>query len=156
MKKVFTGLILLILSSSIFAQVDKKGVQNSINKRAKEYEKIAKSIWDWAEMGYQEEKSSNLLKKILSDQEFNIKSGVANIPTAFTASYGSGLPIIAILGEYDALPGLSQKRVPYKISAGGKAGHACGHHLFGTASAAAAIEIKNYLKESMLDFYLQN
>ena len=69
MKKVFTGLILLILSNSIFAQVDKKGVQNSINKRAKEYEKIVKSIWDWAEMGYQEEKSSALLQKTLSNAE---------------------------------------------------------------------------------------
>ena len=111
-----------------------------IDSKKNFYSSIAQQIWSFAEMGYQEEKSSNLLKKILSDQEFNIKSGVANIPTAFTASYGSGLPIIAILGEYDALPGLSQKRVPYKISAGGKAGHACGHHLFGTASAAAGPE----------------
>ena len=55
-------------------------------------------------MGYQEKKSSDLLKKILSEEDFNIESGVANIPTAFIASYGNGLPIIAILGEYDALP----------------------------------------------------
>ena len=81
MKKVFTGLILLILSNSIFAQVDKKGVQNSINKRAKEYEKIAKSIWDWAEMGYQEEKSSALLQKTLSNAGFNVESDFVECPS---------------------------------------------------------------------------
>ena len=58
-----------------------------------------------------------LIKK--KEEDFNIESGVANIPTAFIASYGNGLPIIAILGEYDELPGLSQQRVPYQISAGG-------------------------------------
>ncbi|HMB63348.1 MAG TPA: amidohydrolase, partial [Eudoraea sp.] len=70
------------------------------------------------------------------------------IPTAFVAEYGSGSPVIAILGEYDALPGLSQQAVPEKISAGKKAGHACGHHLFGTASAAAAIAVKDWFKGS--------
>ena len=98
-------------------------------------------------MGYQEEQSSALLQKTLKEQGFQIEAGVAEIPTAFVASYGSGSPVIAILGEYDALPGLSQKAVPYKASNNGKAGHACGHHLFGTASAAAAIAIKNYLQK---------
>ena len=149
MKKVFTGLILLILSNSIFAQVDKKGVQNSINKRAKEYEKIAKSIWDWAEMGYQEEKSSALLQKTLSNAGFNVESGVAEIPTAFLAEYGSGSPIIGILAEFDALPGISQEvSTERKPILGQEAGHACGHHLFGTASTAAAIAIKNHLKKT--------
>ena len=149
MKKVFTGLILLILSNSIFAQVDKKGVQNSINKRAKEYEKIAKSIWDWAEMGYQEEKSSALLQKTLSNAGFNVESGVAEIPTAFLAEYGSGSPIIGILAEFDALPGISQEvSTERKPILGQEAGHACGHHLFGTASTAAAIAIKDHLKKT--------
>lgn len=149
MKKVFTGLILLILSNSIFAQVDKKGVQNSINKRAKEYEKIAKSIWDWAEMGYQEEKSSALLQKTLSNAGFNVESGVAEIPTAFLAEYGSGSPIIGILAEFDALPGISQEvSTERKPILGQEAGHACGHHLFGTASTAAAIAIKDHLKKN--------
>ena len=149
MKKVFTGLILLILSNSIFAQVDKKGVQNSIDKRAKEYEKIAKSIWDWAEMGYQEEKSSTLLQKTLSNAGFSVESGVAEIPTAFLAEYGSGSPIIGILAEFDALPGISQEvSTERKPILGQEAGHACGHHLFGTASTAAAIAIKNHLKKT--------
>ena len=73
------------------------------------------------------------MQKTLNDEGFKVSKGVAGIPTAFVATYGSGTPVIAILGEYDALPGLSQKAVPYKLSNDGKAGHACGHHLFGTA-----------------------
>ena len=96
-------------------------------------------------MGYQEAESSALLQKTLKDEGFKIEKGVAEIPTAFVATFGSSGPVIAILGEFDALPGLSQKALPYKVSNNGKAGHACGHHLFGTASAAAAIALKNYL-----------
>ena len=99
-------------------------------------------------MGYLEEKSSALLQKTLSDQGFEIKKGVAGIPTAFVAEYGNGSPVIAILGEYDALPGLSQQAVPEKKTANGAAGHACGHHLFGTASSAAAIAAKEWLKST--------
>jgi aminobenzoyl-glutamate utilization protein B len=105
-------------------------------------------IWDLAEMGYLEEQSSSLLQETLSNEGFTIKKGVANIPTAFIAEYGSGLPIIAILGEFDALPGLSQQAIPEKKSANGDAGHACGHHLFGTASAAAAISVKQWMQST--------
>ena len=141
-------LFVFFVSFLSFSQKKFSKILKNIDNKKTYYSSIAQDIWSFAEMGYQEEKSSDLLKKILSDEDFNIESGVAKIPTAFIATYGKGLPIIAILGEYDALPGLSQQRVPYKISAGGKAGHACGHHLFGTASAAAAIEIKNYLIEN--------
>ncbi len=137
-----------LVSFLSFGQRKYDKILKNIENKNNYYSSIAQQIWSFSEMGYQEEKSSNLLKKTLSDEEFKIQSGVANIPTAFIASYGSGFPIIAIIGEYDALPGLSQKRVSYKISAGGNAGHACGHHLFGTASAAAAIELKNYLKKN--------
>ena len=88
------------------------GIENKINK----YELTAMKIWDLAEMGYQEKESSALLQKLLKEEGFVIESGLAGIPTAFVASYGSGYPEIAILGEYDALPGLSQKAKPYKIS----------------------------------------
>ncbi|SVA72780.1 uncharacterized protein METZ01_LOCUS125634, partial [marine metagenome] len=151
MKKKYCIAIIygLIISVGLNAQSNKKDVQKAIDKRAKKYETIAKSIWSWAEVGYQEEKSSGLLKKTLSDEGFNIEAGVAEIPTAFIAEYGSGRPIIGILAEFDALPGISQdvatKRKP--IIEGG-AGHACGHHLFGTASTAAAIAVKDYLKKS--------
>lgn len=112
------------------------------------YKGIALQIWNYAEVGYKEEKSSALLQKALSDNGFNIKAGVAGMPTAFVASYGSGKPVIAILAEFDALPGLSQEAVPEKKPIEGKnAGHGCGHHLFGTASVAAGIEIKKMLAE---------
>jgi aminobenzoyl-glutamate utilization protein B len=112
-----------------------------------EYSKMAMQIWEYAEMGYQEVKSSALLQNKLNEAGFTIQAGVAGIPTAFIAEYNNGGPVIAILGEYDALPGLSQKALPYKVTNEGRGGHACGHHLFGTASAAAAISLKKYIKK---------
>ena len=120
-----------------------------IQDRAKQYETIAKSIWDWSELGYQEKKSSFLLQKTLKDEGFTIQAGVADIPTAFIAEYGSGFPIIGVLAEFDALPGISQEVATVrKPIANKKGGHACGHHLFGTASTAAAITIKKYLTKT--------
>ncbi len=127
------------------AQKKVDDVLKKLDGQAESYGAIAQSIWDMAEMGYQEEKSSALLQQTLSDAGFNIKTGVAGIPTAFIAEYGAGAPVIGIMGEYDALPGLSQQAVPEKMSAGKAAGHACGHHLFGTASTAAAIAVKDWM-----------
>ena len=128
------------------AQKTKVDALKSIDTKADAYGDIALQIWDWAEMGYQEEKSSALLQKTLSNAGFTVEKGVAEIPTAFVAEYGEGGPVIGILGEFDALPGLSQQAVPEKKSAGAAAGHACGHHLFGTASAGAAIAVKDWLE----------
>ena len=144
MKTIFTSLLMLVISS-VFSQKQYDRILKSIDDRKSKYSSIAQQIWSFAEVGYQEKNSSSLLQKTLFDEGFSITPGVAEIPTAFIASYGSGSPVIAILGEYDALPGLSQQAVPYKLSNNGKAGHACGHHLFGTASAAAAIALKNYI-----------
>ncbi|MBX3147057.1 MAG: amidohydrolase [Gemmatimonadales bacterium] len=109
---------------------------------------IARRIWGLAEVGYQETKSSALLQEQLRAAGFRIEAGVAGIPTAFVASWGSGQPVIGILGEYDALPGLSQDSVPErKILLEGGSGHGCGHHLFGVASAAAAIAVKDWLQQ---------
>jgi len=139
----------LFLINVCFSQNNKQEIHDSIEIKTKEYENIAKSIWNWAELGYQEEKSSALLKETLKNEGFSVTSGVAEIPTAFVAEYGSGRPIIGILAEYDALPGISQevatKRKPILDQVGG---HACGHHLFGTASTAAAIAVKKYLDQS--------
>ena len=99
--KVLSCAGLLIISQLGFAQTTKKAVHKSIENRIKEYEKIAKSIWEWAEVGYQEEKSASLLKTTLAKEGFNIESSVAEIPTAFVAEYGSGKPIIGVLAEYD-------------------------------------------------------
>jgi len=91
-------LFIFSVSSFSFSQKKYDKTFKNIDDKKNYYSSIAQDIWSFAEMGYQEEKSSNLLKKILSEQGFNIKSGVANIPTAFIASYGKGFPIIAILG----------------------------------------------------------
>ena len=122
-----------------------------IQSRYADYKKIALQIWEYAEVGYKEVKSSALLQKTLSDNGFTVKAGVADIPTAFVATYGSGSPVIGILAEFDALPGLAQQAVPEKTPIEGKnAGHGCGHNLFGTASVAAGIEIKQLIAEKKL------
>lgn len=149
MKSNYTLLILLVLSVALplQAQSEKKALQ-TIDNQTDKYEDIALQIWEWAEMGYQETKSSALLQKTLKDAGFAVTAGIADIPTAFVAEFGTGGPVIAILGEFDALPGLSQKAEPQKASAGQIGGHACGHHLFGTASTAAAIALKDWLISS--------
>ena len=147
MNKFFLlNVVVLFCLLSLHAQKTKSDALKSIDVKADTYGKIALQIWDWAEMGYQEEKSSALLQETLSNAGFSIKKGIAEIPTAFMAEYGEGSPVIGVLGEFDALPGLSQQAVPEKKSAGAAAGHACGHHLFGTASSAAAIAVKDWMK----------
>jgi aminobenzoyl-glutamate utilization protein B len=119
-----------------------------ISQKEKQYGALAKQIWNYAEIGYQEVKSSALLQEQLKKEGFKVQAGVADIPTAFTATFGEGKPVIGILGEFDALPGLSQDSVPVKKAIGGIAGHACGHHLFGVGSMASAIAVKNWLVQS--------
>lgn len=137
--------ILFLVSISVFGQKNKK-ITTDLDHKKDFYSTIAQKIWGYAEMGFQEEKSATLLQETLSNEGFTVTKGVAGMPTAFIAEYGEGKPVIALLGEYDALPGLSQEAVPEKKLGGKAAGHACGHHLFGTASMAAAIEVKNWLK----------
>lgn len=146
--KIIPTLVSFLCLSLMTAQKTKDEVLKKLELKKSEYGTIAQNIWQFAEMGYQEEKSSALLQNMLSEEGFSIKKGVAGIPTAFIAEYGSGSPIIAILGEYDALPGLSQKAIPRKESLGKAAGHACGHHLFGTASTAAAIAVKEWMQSN--------
>lgn len=110
-------------------------------------ERVARQLWEWAEVGYQETKSSALLQSELEANGFTVKEGVAGIPTAFIAEYGTGGPVIAILGEFDALPGLSQSASPLREIVEGKhAAHACGHNLFGAGSLTAAIAIRQWLE----------
>ncbi|MFT4156152.1 amidohydrolase [Parafilimonas sp.] len=112
------------------------------------YKNIALQIWGFAETGFKETQSSSLLQKTLKENGFTVEAGVAGMPTAFVASYGSGKPVIGILAEFDALPGLSQDSVPVKTSLNKEAGHACGHHLFGTASVASAIQLKKIIEQN--------
>lgn len=124
----------------------KLSMNASLQQKYGHYKDIALKIWDYAEIGYKEEKSTALLQKELRENGFTVESGVAGIPTAFVATYGSGSPVIGILAEYDALPGIMQEAVPERKVADGKiAGHACGHHLFGTASVAAGIQLKQQM-----------
>ena len=149
------GLIItLSLNTSLLAQSNaamKKATLQQLDARLPEYQSIAQRIWEFAEVGYKETKSSNLLQEILRKEGFRVEAGVAGMPTAFIASYGSGSPVIALLAEYDALPGLSQQGIPEKKSIPGQdAGHGCGHNLFGTASAASAIAIKQWMDAGQL------
>lgn len=138
--------LFLITHLSIFAQ-DRTTVLKDLDKNFSLYSDIAQQIWTFAEVGYQEEQSSALLQKHLKEAGFKIQKGVADIPTAFIAEYGSGEPIIGILAEFDALPGISQTAAPSReVMKEGAAGHACGHHLFGAGSTAAAIAVKNWLQ----------
>ena len=104
---------------------------------------LSDQVWAFAETGYKETKSAEALASTLEDAGFSLDRGVAEIPTAFVASYGVQKPIIAILGEYDALPGLSQEVASEKkpIEENGN-GHGCGHNLLGTAALAAALAVK--------------
>ncbi len=139
-------IILLLFNAFAIAQKTKPEVFKSIDANADLYSGIAQKIWNFAEVGFQETQSSALLQQTLKDAGFQVEPGVAGMPTAFIATYGSGKPVIGILGEFDALPGVAQEAVPeLKPIAGQKAGHACGHHLFGTASSAAAIAVKDWL-----------
>ncbi|MDC9721287.1 MAG: amidohydrolase [Urechidicola sp.] len=144
--KKYIFIAILLTTVLVFGQKTKKDILQELDNKNEFYSSIAMNIWEYAEVGYQEEKSSALLQETLKKEGFTLKVGVAGMPTAFIAEYGSGSPIIAFLGEYDALPGLSQQATSEKISNGKIAGHACGHHLLGTASTAAAISIKNWLK----------
>ncbi len=154
----FTLFLLLSLSLSLNLLAQKKPTVTKddqyktqasaeIQLHYDQYKNMALQIWDYAEVGYKEVKSSALLQTTLRENGFTVESGVAGIPTAFVATYGSGKPVIAILAEFDALPGLSQTNVPEKTSAGKDAGHACGHHLFGVASVASGIAIKKLIEE---------
>ncbi|MGH8131179.1 MAG: amidohydrolase [Steroidobacteraceae bacterium] len=149
MKAVVFCIALSALASTAEAADSGDGLREFLASRAGRDAKIARSIWDWAEVGYQEVKSSALLQKELSRAGFKVEAGVAGIPTAFVASAGKGEPVIGILAEFDALPGITQDAVPDRKPIEDKlSGHACGHHLFGTASASAAIALADWLKTS--------
>ena len=140
------SLACLLFAAPVLAS---EGVLTSIESRSQQLTELSDYIWDLAEVGYQETRSSAALKDMMSAEGFTIQSKVADIPTAFVASYGSGEPVIAIMGEFDALPGISQAAMPFEQKIAGKnAAQACGHHLFGTGSAGAAIAVKEWLERT--------
>ena len=130
---------------------NKEAALATLNSAYEADKKTAFQIWEYAEVGYKEVKSAALHIQHLRDAGFTVETGVAGIPTAFVATYGSGSPAIGILAEYDALPGINQSKSPERDPIIGKnAGHACGHHLFGTASISAGIAIKELIAAGKL------
>lgn len=130
---------------------DKQQLLTYLDNQQEEMISISDSIWAAAEVAFEESASSRLLADYAESQGFRVERGVAGMPTAFVATYGSGKPVIGILGEFDALPGISQKAQPTKEPLqAGAAGHGCGHNLFGTASLGAAVAIKKLIEDGTI------
>jgi aminobenzoyl-glutamate utilization protein B len=148
-------LAILVVGNSAEAKKNVKGSQKAkvaidyLNSNFATYDKLQKTIWANPELGFLEENSSGLLKQHLRENGFTIEEGVAGMPTAFVATYGSGQPVIGFLAEFDALPGLSQDTVPYRkpLKENGS-GHGCGHNTLGVASTAAAVSLSKWLAEN--------
>jgi len=129
----------------------KRAAVAAVDQHAQALTELSDQIWAFAETALLEHRSAKLLADFAEAQGFEVKRGISGMPTAFVASYGSGRPIIAIMGEYDALPGVSQKAVPEQSPlAEGAAGHACGHNLFGAASLGAALAVKQQIAAGKL------
>jgi aminobenzoyl-glutamate utilization protein B len=130
----------------------KRAAVESIDRQRARLTALSDRIWRYAETALRETRSAKELADFAEGQGFRVERGVAGMPTAFVASYGSGRPLIGILGEYDALPGISQKAQPVKEPLeAGAAGHGCGHNLFGVASLAAAIAVKERIASGDLE-----
>lgn len=141
---------LIVLLTAQYVSADDEGMTTAfLDNRYQETADLARALWDYAEVGYQETRSSALMQKTLADEGFSITAGVAGIPTAFVAEYGNSGPVIGILAEFDALPGINQDAVETRSPIEGKgAGHACGHNLFGAGSVSAAIAVRHWLQET--------
>ena len=153
--RIFTLTFFAIISLSQLKGQSIKSIKNEIKSSVENQRnaliKVSDAIWEAAETSLEEFESSKLLKDYARQNGFEITENVADIPTAFMAKYGSGKPVIGILGEFDANAGISQKRQPTKEARiDGGAGHGCGHNLFGTASLGAAIAIKEQIEKGSL------
>jgi aminobenzoyl-glutamate utilization protein B len=150
MKKIILLALMAISFQAINAQkvnAHKKAIIASVEKHQEALIAISDSIWALAETAFEEDKSAEILASYAESNGFTVSRGVAGIPTAFTATYGSGSPVISVLGEFDALPGISQKAQPTKEFLNeGAAGHGCGHNLFGAGSLGAAIAVKELIE----------
>jgi len=143
---LFASLALATTAPAQWSATERDALLQRMDTQAAHFGDLSKQIWEFAEVGYRETRSSALLRDELKNAGFAITERVADIPTAFTAQWGSGHPVIGILGEYDALPGLEQEAVPVKRPLrANNPGHGCGHNLFGAASAFAAIAVKEQL-----------
>lgn len=154
MKIRYLVILLFTLPSLVAAGIDstKKEAVESIDRQSGQLIELSDQVWAFAETALMEYQSSALLADYAEAQGFEVTRGVAGLPTAFTARYGSGRPVIGIMGEYDALPGISQQASPVKTPlVEGAAGHGCGHNLFGAASLGAAVAIKQLIADGKLE-----
>ena len=154
MKKLLSIVFIVgstFLANSQSANKLKKELLNSIEQKSSELTALSDKIWEAAEVAFREEKSSEYLIKYAEENGLKVEKGLAGMPTAFTATYGEGKPVIGIIGEFDALPGLSQTADSFRneLTKGG-AGHGCGHNLFGTASLGAAVAIKELIEKGVI------
>jgi aminobenzoyl-glutamate utilization protein B len=139
------ALLLLALTGATAFPAD--DVLTRVAAHADHFGSISRQIWQTPELGFHENRSSALLQQELKANGFTVRADLAGMPTAFTAEWGSGGPVIAVMGEFDALPGLSQKDSPTQspVAEGGP-GHGCGHNLLGSASALAVVAIKEEMQ----------
>jgi aminobenzoyl-glutamate utilization protein B len=139
-------------AQDLSVQKAKEEVKTILNNAYEQDKKTTRQLWEYAEVGFKESKSAGLHVQHLQEAGFKVTTGVGDMPTAFMASYGSGKPIIGILAEYDALPGLAQEggNSEKAIIAGKNAGHGCGHDIFGTASVSAGIAIKKLIESGKI------
>ncbi|MDX1315075.1 MAG: amidohydrolase, partial [Eudoraea sp.] len=135
MKQIVTAFLVVLLSFPVFAQKmgkNKRVAISAIEKHEQDLIRASDSIWALAETAFEEDGSAEILARMAEENGFQVERGVAGMPTAFVATFGSGRPVISVLGEFDALPGISQKAQPTKEPLNeGAAGHGCGHNLFG-------------------------
>ncbi len=153
---VMMAAVLLLGSVSHVEAQDVEGLRQvawrSVENHSEELIGLSDALWGYAELALLETKSAAELADYLEGQGFTVERGVADMPTAFVATYGSGSPVVGILAEYDALPGLS-----YRVDSSptplveGDPGHGCGHNLFGAASVGAAVAVKDVLRRYRLD-----
>lgn len=156
MKKIYLLLLVVSTAAPAFSQTkksnpNKDAVIKSVEKHQQELIGISDKIWAYAETALRESKSAKELADYAEAQGFSVKRGVSGMPTAFIAEFGSGKPVIGIMGEFDALPGISQKAQPTKEALSqGAAGHGCGHNLFGAGSLGAAVAVKELIQQGKL------
>jgi len=142
------GLLLLFAVATALAD-EKTALLEKMDARAAHYGDVSRKVWEFAEVGFKETRSADLLKSELRAAGFSLAENIGGMPTAFTATWGQGKPVIAVMGEYDALPGLSQRDTPERSAmVEGGAGHACGHNLLGAASLFAAVTLKDWLADN--------
>jgi aminobenzoyl-glutamate utilization protein B len=144
---MFKRALLLIATTTLLSAADSDSVLARVAAHAEHFGDVSRQIWETPELGFHENKSSAVLQQELRSNGFQVVANVAGMPTGFTATFGSGKPVIALMGEFDALPGLSQKDVPTlsPVQAGAP-GQGCGHNLLGSASALAAVAIKEEMQ----------